>query len=57
MSAEVNFYEDKYSEWFERWQKTSRWRWYKRAIAFGRWKFYLEMMMDTIAIENYERKM
>jgi len=55
-SAEVNYYQDKFTEWFDRWQALPKWRLYKRAIAWGRWRFYLEMMSDTIAIENYERK-
>lgn len=54
MSAASDHYEDRYVYWFERWQNLPRWRWYKRACAFGRWKLYLTLMTDQIQIDHKE---
>jgi hypothetical protein len=48
----TSLYEDQFMWWFHEWQNLPRWRWYKRARAFGRWKFYLSLMTQQTQIEE-----
>jgi hypothetical protein len=54
MSAQVNYYEKKYEEWFEKHTNTSRWHPLRKHKAKIEYEYYLRMMMDTIQIEKEE---
>lgn len=45
MTAAFDHYFSEYERWRAVYEATPRWRWYRRGIARGRWKLYLDLVL------------
>jgi len=54
MSALIEFYEQRYLDWFERYTSLRWWHPFRKRRAKMEYEYYLRMMLDTAQIEKLE---